>query len=100
MFKGTTPTHTFTINLDTSLIKSVRILYAQDDKIVFCKETSDCVLEGQTISTKLTQEETFKFDHEKFVQIQVRVLTKDDNSLMTPIKCVGVEKCLENEVMI
>lgn len=99
MIRGTTPTHTFTIPFDTSLIKEVRVVYAQADEPIICKETADCSLKGQEISTTLTQEETFKFDCKKAVQIQIRVLTTAGEVLATRVQSVSVDKCLDNEVM-
>lgn len=99
MIRGTTPTHTFTLPFDTSLIKRVKITYAQDDKKFFCKETDDCVLSGNIVTTKLTQEETFLLDCKKLVQIQIRVVTTAGEVLATDEMVVTVNKCLDDEVM-
>lgn len=99
MIRGTTPTHTFTLPFDSSLIREVKIIYAQSDKQIFCKKTGDCILSGDTIRTTLTQEETFLFDCKKLVQIQVRVLTLAGEVLSTEEMTTTVEKCLDNEVM-
>ena len=100
MNRGTTPTHTFTIPFDTSLIKEVKIIYSQDDEQVLCKRTEDCELNGNEIKTTLSQEETFMFDCKKLVQIQIRVLTLVGESLITPIIARTVEKCLDDEVLV
>lgn len=100
MNRGTTPTHTFTIPFDTSLIKEVKIIYSQDDEQVFCKRTADCELSGTDIKTTLSQEETFMFDCKKLVQIQLRVLTNGGDSLITPIITRTVGKCLDDEVLV
>lgn len=100
MIRGTTPTHTFTLPFDTSLIKRVKITYAQDDKKVFCKETEDCVMSGKVITTKLTQEETFLLDCKKLVQIQIRVVTTAGEVLATSEMVVTINKCLDDEVMV
>lgn len=99
MIRGTTPTHTFNIPFDTSAVNEVKIIYAQDDEVVLEKRTEDCALEGQTISVTLTQDDTFRFDCKKAVEIQVRVLTAGGNALTSvPVK-VGVSKCLDDEVL-
>lgn len=100
MIKGTTPTHYFNIAFDTSEIKTLEITYAQEDEIILQKHKSDCVLEGKRITTKLTQEETFNFDCEKRVQIQLRVVTKSGAALAAYIKNVPIYKCLSNEVLV
>ena len=99
MIRGTTPTHTFTIPLDASLIAKCKIIYAQDGVKVFCKETEDCVIENQLITTRLTQEESFSLDCKKCVEIQVRLLTTAGEALSSlPIK-VGIDECLDDEVL-
>lgn len=99
MIRGTTPTHTFTLPFDVSLVKEIRILYAQQEKVLFTKETADCAMEGNTVTVALTQEDTFKFDCKNHVQIQLRVLTTDGQVMSTPIKHVDVGTCLDSEVI-
>jgi hypothetical protein len=97
LIRGTTPLHIFTLPFDTEQIDKVRIIYAQDDRVIFTKEQCKC--EGKVVSVKLTQEETLKFDCRKKVQIQMRILTKDGDALVSAIRSVVVEKCLESEVL-
>lgn len=99
MIRGTTPTHTFKIPLDVSGVKSVMVIYGQNNVEVFRKETDDCTLEGNSISVTLTQEETLKFNHSHNVQIQIRVLTVTGNALASDIKVVTVGQCLNSEVL-
>lgn len=99
MIRGTTPAHTFTLPFDVSSIKEVKIIYSQADRIVFCKKTEDCELEGMSITTHLTQEETFMFDCKKMVQIQLRILTTTGDALSTEVMEYTVKKCLDNEVI-
>ena len=99
MIQGTTPTHTFNSPFDTSMVKEVKILYAQDDVKVLEKNTGDCKLAGQSISVTLTQEDTFLFDYKKAVEIQLRVLTLGGEALTSVPEKVGVSKCLDNEVL-
>lgn len=99
MRQGTTPTHTFEIPLAKSLISAVKVIYAQGDKTVLCKRASDCDIEDGKISTRLTQEETFLFDCKKLVQIQLRVLTTGNDSLVSDIMRRSVAECLDGEVI-
>ena len=100
MIQGTTPKHTFNIPFDTSMIDKVRILYAQNDNLVVVKTKEDCEITDKAIITTLTQEDTFKFDKNTDVEIQIRILTKGgDAPASIPIK-VGVTKCLETEVIV
>lgn len=99
MIRGTTPTHIFELPFDTDLIDKVKVVYAQDDRVVFTKEQAECTLEANVVSVKLTQEETLKLDCRKYVQIQLRVLTKEGEALASEIKTVDVKKCLESKVL-
>ena len=99
MIRGTTPTHIFKIPFDTSLIKEVKITYAQGNEIILTKTTEDCEIENNAIKTTFTQEDTFKFDSEKHVQLQIRILTADGNALASTVRHIDVERCLDDEVL-
>lgn len=99
MYKGTTPTHIFKLPFDSSMVKECKITYAQDDVIVLEKFTEDCTLEGEYITTTLTQEETFLFNHKRTVQIQLRVLTTAGDALASDISSVSVRQCLDEEIL-
>jgi hypothetical protein len=99
MIRGTTPTHIFTIPFDTALIADLRISYAQCGKEVVVKKKEDATLDGQTITVKLSQEETFNFDCSKRVLVQVRVLTLGGEAVSSEVMVVSVEQCLNNEVL-
>ena len=99
MIKGTTPTHTFTLPFGTDMIKSVQIIYAQNDVPVLTKGSGDCTMEGNTISVRLNQEDTFLFAEGSCVEIQVRVLTLGGDSLASNIMRVRCEECLFEGVL-
>lgn len=99
MIRGTTPTHTFTLPFDVSLIKKIKIIYAQGGEQKFCKRKEDCILDGRTVQTTLTQEETFLLDCKWLVEIQVRVLTVGEDVLASLPMTATVGKCLDSEVL-
>ena len=87
MIQGTTPTHTFNVDINTNLISKIRISYEQNGKIVLHKEKEDCELTANAITVKLTQEETLKFFAPSNVRIQLHALTTSNDSLVSkPIK--------------
>lgn len=96
---GTTPKHTFTFPFETSLIKELKIIYAQKNKTVLEKRLDDCEIETMSISCTLTQEETFSFEHGVIVEVQARVLTTDGDALASDICTITAERCLDNEVL-
>lgn len=99
MIRGTTPIHTFTIPFDTSLLHKVKIVYAQDEIPIITKNIEDCTLNGFDIKVKLSQEDTLAFNCKKFVEIQIRVLTKHGEALTSLPMKESVERCLDDEVL-
>lgn len=99
MIRGTTPTHTFVLPIQRDLVKKLRIIYAQRDNVLFVKEMDECIWEENTVIVKLTKEDTFLFELDCPVQIQIRILTQTDDSIASDIKLVSVDKCLEDEVL-
>lgn len=99
MRRGTTPTHFFTLPFETDNLSKIRIVYSQNANPIVVKETEDCVMEGNTVTLTLKQEDTLLFDATKFVNIQVRVLTKGNDSLVSNIVSKAVGECLDNEVL-
>lgn len=97
MIRGSTPTHTFNCKLDADLFHKVRVLYSQDDVLVLKKEDEDCAINGQTVTVKLTQEDTLAF-HAGWVEVQLRVLTPTGDSIPSDIYKVHVDRLLEDEV--
>lgn len=101
MIRGTTPTHIFTLPFDAALVADLRISYAQDLKEILVKTKNDCNIEGNEVSVKLSQEDTFKFNCRKqVVQIQVRVLTTGGEVLNSDLIILPVEQCLNEEVLV
>lgn len=100
MFKGTTPTHIFNVSIDTTLIKEVKIIYSQRDKEVLSKRIGDCTIEKGVIKVRLSQEDTFLFEGNTVVTIQIRVLTTGGDALISEPIMISVGKCLDNEVLV
>lgn len=100
MIQGTTPTHTFKVPIDTAIISNVRITYAQDGAVVLTKEKNDCKMGEGFVSVKLTQEETFNFDDELPVDIQMRILTMGGDALASKPERVPLRTVLDGEVIM
>ena len=99
MFRGTTPTHTFEVDIDTDLIKTIKITYYQDDEEILVKRTEDCTIKDGIIQTKLSQEDTFLFIGNVPVMIYIRVLTTNDDAIITEPIVIAVRQCLDDEVL-
>lgn len=98
--RGSTPTHTFTLPFDTSLIKAASVVYSQNDIKILTKRMADLTKNGKTLSVKLTQKETFLFNPKEAVSVQVRVLTNSGDALNSLITKVNVSDSLSEEVLI
>ena len=99
MIRGTTPKHTFSLPVDSSVIRALRIIYAQGGKEVITKELSDCTLAETEATVKLSQEETLLFDSSQIVEIQMRILTTGGDALASRIRRTAVGRLLEDEVI-
>ena len=99
MIRGTTPTHTFQIPFNTSLLKEIRITYAQSNSLVLEKTTHDCRLDGMNITVKLSQEETMSFSEDRCADLQLRVMLNDGNVLATPVMRIDVGTLLKEELI-
>jgi hypothetical protein len=87
--------------MDPSTLTKILITYAQNDKVLLEKTADACTVDtdSQSITTTLTQEETFLFDCHFPVQIQLRVLTAEGRVLSTRVNEVSLDKCLSEEVL-
>lgn len=101
MRRATTPTHKYILPFETSEIKTLRVTYAQDCRIIVEKKESDATyIDEKTIQVTLSQSETVKFDAEKPIKIQVRILTNDDKALASQIYTRPCEDVLNSEVLV
>ena len=104
MYRVTTPTHTFTLPLDTSTLKEIQVSYKQGN-LKLIKHYQDgtlpsgMTLDGKKVIIRLNQEETKQFDADYPVVSQVRVLTNDDDAFASQYFQVDVENVLNEEVL-
>lgn len=98
MKRGTTPTHTFTLPFDVSMIQKLRVLYSQDGELKLTK--TEATMEGNTVSVKLTQADTFILKCGRFVDIQLRILTPAGDALNSDVIRVAVDRCLEEDELV
>lgn len=101
MYRGTTPTHTFTlpdsyIGIDFDV---VYITYAQHGKTVLEKTKEDVTIADGKITVVLQQEDTLKFCSNYTVYIQIRARTSNGMAVASkPIK-ISTEAILKDGVI-
>lgn len=99
MYKGTTPTLTFTFtDCDPTLAESIIVTIAKQGVTVLEKATSALTITETSVSFKLSQEETLAFPTGE-VQCQINLLYSDGSRVATNIVKVDWSKNLHGEVM-
>ena len=74
MYRGTTPTITFTLPLLGSAITALNLSFVQNGELVLEKGLADCLLADNTLQVTLTEQETLLFGAEKgMVEMQLRI---------------------------
>lgn len=97
MYRGTTPTHIFTLPFNVEDLQIVEVTYEQLGQIILQKSKSDCTLEGKIIKLELTQKESLQFQPAQPVSIQLRVKTKEGKVLASEIKKIIPKSCLDED---
>ena len=103
MYRVTTPTHTFTLPIDTSICKEILITYKQKG-VELNKHYQNGVLpdgmtlDGKTVVIILTQEETKAFRN-GLVAVQVRALTNADKAFASQLFNVSNNDVLNEEIL-
>ena len=99
MYQFTTPTHTFTLSMDLSLLKECHVIYAQHDKVLFVKTFEDITeRSGNIITIHLSQDETGLFDERFPAQIQLHAVSNSDVVMASEIFTIEVQKLLESKI--
>ena len=110
MRRGTTPTHTFTLPFEIPEGSSIRIVYAQNDKIIIERTTETCTVDGKVITVRLTDKETLCVDCTPHwfegrlqpypVEVQVGVKTPNGDKLWSDIITDDPERIIRKDGVI
>ena len=98
-YRGTTPTHSFTLPFEADMVSDLRITYFQNKKVVFIKNLNGIEFVENEISFTLTQQETYMFEAGKEVSVQIKIKTKEGLVLNSDIMTMRVDESLDNEVI-
>lgn len=85
MRRGTTPTHTFTTDVDLTGATVLYLTYKQNGRIKVEKTIDDVTINPDSVQVTLTQKETLSFDDEGDVRIQIRARFPDDSAVASNI---------------
>lgn len=101
MRKGTTPTFEFELpsDFDVSIISNAKIVFLFKNDVKLEKYLCDCEQDGRILRFTLSQEETFLFECNSTVKIQMRIVTTGGEALASDIFDVFASRCLDDEVL-
>lgn len=105
MYRVTTPTHKFTLPIQTSTCKEIQVTYKQGDNSLVKHYQNGTLPAGMTLNGKdviieLSQEETKAFKPGAVVNVQIRVLTNDDLAYASQMFTIYVNNVLNEEILI
>lgn len=98
MIRGTTPTLEFVLPFETSLLAEAYVTLSQSDGVVLDKPLSECTLDGNKMTVKLTQEDTLKLKT-GLVEVQIRAKTIDGDVIASDIILTSAQKILKDGVI-
>lgn len=98
MIRGTTPTHTFRVSVDLREADVVWLTYSQREKVVVEKSKADMEITENTVTVKLTQEDTLKFK-EDCVYAQIRARFSDGTAIACPVRRTTAQKVLKEGII-
>ena len=99
MMRGTTPTLTFTVPFDVSTAKKLWITFSQNNREIFTIDKEDCEIDGETITTVLSQTQTLALSGNCLVKIQMRASfsgSNNDRAVASDIVTVTVNELLKD----
>ena len=99
MRKGTTPSFVFELPIEVDTIKNAKVIFSFNNDVKLEKYLKQCAASGNKLTVKLTQEETFLFECNATVKIQLRVVTVNGDALASDVFSVFVHQCLDDEVI-
>ena len=73
MYRGTTPTFTFTLPIECETISKLSVAFKQGGELLFERGLPDVTMSGNVLSCTLTEEETLQLRGDTELQIQLRV---------------------------
>lgn len=107
MKRGTTPTHTITMPFEVPEGSSVRVVYSQNDNVIFERTTETCTIAGNKVSLRLTDKETLLIDQEPhyingryepyIIEVQIGVKTPSGDKMWSGIMTVTPERVLKKD---
>lgn len=94
MYRGTTPELKFELPFNASELTKISVAFEQEGKVIIEKTLADCELSGQTVTVKLSEADTLKFNHNAKLNMQLRCGI-GDKRIASDIICTSVGRILK-----
>ena len=98
MRRGTTPTNTFTVDVDLRQATALYVTYKQNSRVILEKTLADATITETSVAVTLTQEETLAFG-KGTVSIQIRAKFVDGVAIASNIITANVNAILKDGVI-
>ena len=100
MYRGTTPTIQINVNDtdDLTLYKSIYITFKQMPSVMIEKTKDEIVVEPNTITVQLSQEDTLQFKPGE-VMVQLRAVDESGMAIASKITTIQAERILKEGVI-
>lgn len=95
MRRGTTPTLTFTLPINSSSIECLYITFCQKNEIIIEKNINDCELSDDILKVTLSQKDTLAFKVGA-IDIQIRLKTIDGSAMASNVVVADIRNCLKD----
>lgn len=99
MYRGTTPTHTISTDIELGNAVVIYVTYQQNGKTVLEKTIDDIRITEEGIEVSLTQEETLLFGSARRALVQIRARSSTGQAVVSNIMSVDVKKILKEGVI-
>ena len=103
MRRGTTPTHEFALPFPVENVAEVELTYMQRDddeeKIIFQKHLEDFKIDGDVLSYKFTEKESFMFEPKLPTFWQMRAVSPAGDVVSTDIVRISASDCISDKLL-
>lgn len=97
MYRGTTPTFTFKLPIDTGTITAASVMFHQAGCESMEKTLEDCTLDGKTLTCSLTEKETLSLRALTLYPLEIQLRVGVGSARMaSQIFTVPVERVLKD----
>ena len=97
--RGTTPNQIFNVDADITQAEVVYLTYKQGNQTVLEKEKDDLDITKDTVSFKMTQEESLIFERNGSISIQIRARFADGIAIKSNIVQTSSDHLLKEGVI-